>query len=132
VTIARPNPPATSPSALHAALEDVFRRGDVDAFLELHEPDASVRVPPNGEIAHGPEEIRRATAPLLSMCPHLTSSVLGILEGDGLALSHARWSLRVAPKGADLVELQGRGTIVSRRRPDGTWGILFDDPMTPV
>ena len=50
---AQSNLPATSPSAVHAVLEDVFRRGDIDAFLALHEPDATVRTPPNGDIAHG-------------------------------------------------------------------------------
>jgi ketosteroid isomerase-like protein len=62
----------------------------------------------------------------------LTSVVLGRVEADGLALTHARWELAVTgPDGAHQ-EMRGRGTIVSRRRPDGTWGIVIDDPTTPA
>jgi ketosteroid isomerase-like protein len=29
------------------------------------------------------------------------------------------------------VRLTGRGTMVSRRQPDGSWGIVLDDPLSP-
>jgi len=29
------------------------------------------------------------------------------------------------------VELTGRGSIVSRRQPDGSWRIVLDNPLTP-
>jgi ketosteroid isomerase-like protein len=132
VATTRSTTSATSPSELHDALEDTFRRGDVDTFLALHEPDAIVRVPPGGEVAQGLEAIRAATAPIISMRPTLKSSVLGVVEGDGLAITHARWTMRLVPDGADPVEWEGRGTVVSRRRPNGSWGIVFDDPMTPA
>jgi ketosteroid isomerase-like protein len=36
-----------------------------------------------------------------------------------------------APDGAPI-EMTGRGTIVSRRKPDGTWRIVLDNPMSPA
>ena len=47
--------------------------------------------------------------------------VVGKLESDGLALTHARW--RVG-------EMSGYGTIVSRRQPDGSWLIALDNPLS--
>ena len=57
---------ASAPEALHAIIVDAFNRGDVDAFLAAHEEDASVVVPPGGTYAHGLDEIRAATAPIIS------------------------------------------------------------------
>jgi ketosteroid isomerase-like protein len=56
--------------------------------------------------------------------------VVDKLEADGLALTHARWSL-VGSDGGERVELAGRGTIVSRRQPDGSWRIVLDHPLSP-
>ncbi|HMJ76503.1 MAG TPA: hypothetical protein VK507_11055 [Iamia sp.] len=48
-----------------------------------------------------------------------------------MALTHARWEMEgVQPDGAPF-EMSGRGTIVSRRRDDGSWAIVLDDPLTP-
>ena len=52
--------------------------------------------------------------------------VVATLPGDGLALTHARWRLEL-----DGGELAGRGTIVSRRQPDGSWLVVLDNPMSP-
>jgi ketosteroid isomerase-like protein len=80
---------------------------------------------------HGLDAIREALAPLLALHPRLTSTVLGKVEGDGIALTHARWELVVTAADGTSSDQRGRGTIVSRRQPDGTWRIAIDDPMTP-
>jgi uncharacterized protein (TIGR02246 family) len=123
--------PAGTPQAVHAALEDAFRRSDLDAFAEAYEEDATLVVPPEGRIVHGRQEIRAATAPMLASSARLTSRVVKTVEADGLALTHARWELTGTDADGMRTELRGRGTIVSRRRPDGTWGILLDDPLSP-
>jgi uncharacterized protein (TIGR02246 family) len=123
--------PAATPEDLHSILEQAFRSGDLDAFVAAHEPDATSVVPPEGRVVHGRDAIRSATAPLIALRPHLTSTVLKVVPGDGVALTHARWEMAgVQPDGTPF-ELGGRGTIVSRRRDDGTWAIVLDDPLTP-
>jgi uncharacterized protein (TIGR02246 family) len=124
--------PATAPEELHAALEDAFGRGDLDAFVALHAPDATVAVPPEGRVAGGLDAIRAATAPFVSMRPRLTSTVFRKVEGETFALTHARWELVGTGDDGAPVELSGRGTLVSRREADGTWRIILDDPLTPV
>jgi ketosteroid isomerase-like protein len=116
---------------LHAALEDVFRRGDLEAYLALHEDDATVVIPPEGTAFHGRDTIRAAMTGMLGRPQNLTSTVRKELVSGDLALTRADWTLiGTAPDGTPL-ELSGHGTIVSRRRPDGTWGIVIDDPMGP-
>jgi uncharacterized protein (TIGR02246 family) len=121
----------TTPEGLHAAIEDAFGRGDLDRFLALHTTDATVVPPPTGRAVHGIDAIRAAVAPIVALRPRLTSTVLGKVESDDIALTHARWELAgTGPDGAAF-EQRGRGTIVSLRQPDGTWRIAIDNPMTP-
>ena len=122
----------TKPEQLNAAIAEAFGTGNLDAFIALHTPDATVVPPPEGRAVHGLEAIRAATAPMFAMKPKMTSTVIKVVEGDALALTHARWTLSAtAPDGRPL-ELQGRGTIVSLRQTDGTWRIAIDDPLTPA
>jgi ketosteroid isomerase-like protein len=30
------------------------------------------------------------------------------------------------------MDLSGRATVVSRQRPDGTWRIVIDNPLSPA
>jgi ketosteroid isomerase-like protein len=88
-------------------------------------------VPPDGRVVHGRDDIRAATAALFALAPRMTSTVLRKVEGDGLALTYGRWELAGVTTDGSPVHLNGRGTMVSRRRPDGTWGIVLDDPQSP-
>jgi uncharacterized protein (TIGR02246 family) len=121
--------PAHTPEELHAILQDAINRADLDAFVEAHEGDATVVAPPDGRSAHGRDEIRSAIAPLLALAPEIATVVVKKLEADGLALTHGRWRLAVTEHG-NRSELHGLGTMVSRRRPDGTWRIVLDDPLS--
>jgi uncharacterized protein (TIGR02246 family) len=117
--------PTNQPGDLNAAIAAAFRSGDVDAFLALHEPDATVAPPPSGEPVTGLDAIRAAVLPVIGQRPAMTSTPLRVVQGgNGLAVTHARWTM-----GDGTFH---RGTIVSRRQPDGTWRIVLDDPLTPA
>jgi uncharacterized protein (TIGR02246 family) len=123
---------AREPEDVHAALEAAFNSGDIDAYIALYEEDATLVTPPDGGVVRGRSEIRRASAPLFAVNPKLKSEVVGRVRGDELALTHARWVLEGTDPDNNRVELGGRGTIVSRRQPDGTWLIVLDNPMSPA
>ena len=57
--------------------------------------------------------------------------MLDKLQTDGLALTHARVHVTATTAGERL-EISGRGTIVSRRQPDGSWRIVLHNPMSPA
>jgi uncharacterized protein (TIGR02246 family) len=122
--------PAHTPEEVHTLLAEAFSAGDRDALMELYENGATLIVPPEGRRVHGKDEIAAAVEPTFALRPQMRSDVVEKLESDGLAMTHAHWSM-VATEGSEPVELAGRGTIVSRRQPDGTWLVVLDNPMTP-
>ena len=122
--------PAHSPEEIHALIAAAFNAGDLDAFLELHEEDAAAFIPPDGRRVSGRDAIRAAVEPIFALRPKARIEVVGKLQADGLALTHARLNV-VAGEGRERLEVTGRGTIVSRQQPDGTWRIVLDNPMSP-
>jgi uncharacterized protein (TIGR02246 family) len=110
------------PEEVHALIAEAFSTGDLDAFAQLHEPHATAIVPPAGTRVSGRDAIREAVEPIVARAPQAQIEVVEKLEADGLALTHAR--RRVG-------EMSGRGAIVSRRQPGGTWRIVIDNPMSP-
>jgi uncharacterized protein (TIGR02246 family) len=121
---------ARSPEEIHALIAAAFNARDLDAFAALHEQDATVRVPPDGRRVSGRDAIRAAVAPTLALASSFRSDVVGKLEADGLALTHARWTM-IGSDGGERVELSGLGTVVSRRQPDGSWRIALETPLSP-
>jgi ketosteroid isomerase-like protein len=114
----------------HAALEDSFSRGDLDAYTEIYDHDATLVMPPDGRCVRGRAEIRAAAAPLIALRPRKSSVVVRKLQNDDLALTQARWELAALADDGTRTQLSGHGIIVSRRQPDGTWRVVLDDPMS--
>lgn len=108
---------ARTPEETHAALEAAFNAGDADAAAAAFDEHAAMFDPRQRRVVHGRDAIRAAIAPLLADAPTAEIAVLGKVQSDGLAVTHARW--RVG-------ELSGHGTIVSRRQADGRWLIVLD------
>ncbi|GAA5129177.1 YybH family protein [Pseudonocardia adelaidensis] len=123
--------PSRTPEDLHALLAAAMNQGDIDAFVEAFEDDAVHVVPPTGARTVGKAALRAALEPTFALHPTARMEVVGKLEGDGFALTHGRWQLVLTHPDGRREHLKGRGTIVSRRRSDGTWRIVLDDPMTP-
>ncbi len=112
---------ARTPEETHALLAAALNAGDADAFASVFEADATMINPPDGMVVHGRDAIRRSIEPIIAEAPTADIKVVGKLESNGLALTHARW--RVG-------EMSGYGTIVSRRQPDGSWLIVLDNPLS--
>ena len=118
--------PAHTPEQIHSLIAAAVNAGDLDAFVALHEDDAAVIVPPRGHRVSGADAIRAAVQPVFLLSPSVEIEVVGKLQTDDLAVTHARVRLH----GPEL-EFAGRGTVVSRRQPDGSWRIVLDNPMSP-
>lgn len=117
----------TTAAALPDAFAERLAAGDLDGALALYEPEATF-APQPGQQVTGLEAIRAALEQFAALRPTLTGEVEKVLEAGDVALVTNRWTLRgTGPDGAPL-EMAGVSADVMRRRPDGTWGILIDDP----
>jgi uncharacterized protein (TIGR02246 family) len=113
--------------------EDVIRgfaeclnRRDVDAALELYEPEATF-VPEPGTTVTGTERIREALERFAALKPTLTGEIQAVREGGDVALVLNRWHLEgQGPQGP--VEMSGTSADVLRRQEDDSWRVLIDDP----
>ncbi len=76
----------------------------------------------------GREAIREALAPFFALGGRIESSFARTHETGGIAFVANRWRLLATQPDGTPLELSGTSTDVLRRRADGSWGILVDDP----
>jgi uncharacterized protein (TIGR02246 family) len=101
--------------------------GDLDALVDLYEPDAAFAPHPD-EAVSGREAIREALRPFLALEPRMTGQIERVLLAGDTALVANRWTLTGTQPDGSGIELGGVSTDVLRRREDGSWGIAIDDP----
>lgn len=117
-----------SPGEVMAAIAAAVNAHDLEAFMALHEP-GSVVVPPGGVQASGHEEMRKVLEPLFAGAPSTAIDLHGMLQSDGLAMSHSHFTISLTRPDGERVVKTGMGTVVTRRQPDGSWRIVFDYPI---
>jgi ketosteroid isomerase-like protein len=118
---------ASSPRDIIQRFERYLGDRDLEALVGLYEPDAAFEVEP-GNVVHGHGAIREALARLLALEPTITGKIQKVVEGDGTALVVNKWLLEgTGPDGAPI-QMGGLSADVMRRRPDGSWRMLIDDP----
>jgi uncharacterized protein (TIGR02246 family) len=122
---------ASAPEELHELVEAGFNDADIEALIDLYDEDATQVIPPEGERASGKQAIRAALERTLAMRPQARMEVVDKVEGDGLAVTDGRWRMSGTAEDGSEVEMSGRGTMVSRRGPDGIWRIVIDNPLSP-
>jgi ketosteroid isomerase-like protein len=107
---------ATHPEDLSRLIVERLNAGDIDGLTALYEPHAVLALP-DGEIATGSDEIRRAYERLVADRPQFEPGTQQptLLSGD-LALTSSRLA-----NGVVTVE-------VARRQADGTWLWVIDQP----
>ncbi|MFG1700057.1 YybH family protein [Nonomuraea sp. NPDC049309] len=111
---------AARPEDLSRFVVERLNAGDVEGLVALYEPDAVLALP-DGGVARGRDEIRRAYAALVADRPVFTPGEQQptLVSGD-LALTSVR-----LPGGGVTVE-------VARRQQDGTWLWVIDQPALPA
>jgi uncharacterized protein (TIGR02246 family) len=120
-------PAAPAPEAVIERFSQLLADGDLDAMVELYEPDATFAPQPGAEVT-GRDAIRDALAAFLAVKPRMTGTIEKVLCAGDTALVANRWTLSgTAPDGSP-VEMSSTSADVLRRRSDGSWGIVIDDP----
>lgn len=124
-------PVPTTPEEIPGLVAAAFNRGSADALLALYEPGAVLAVPPDGKQVSGLDAIRQAVEPLFARVRSAKIDLVDALQTGDLAMTQAEWVLTGTDEDGAEVKMSGRGTVVSRLQPDGTWRVVFDDPVSP-
>jgi uncharacterized protein (TIGR02246 family) len=117
-----------TPEALMRSFTECVHARDLDALVDLYEPDA-VFEPQPGIVVRGRDAIRTALGELLALEPAMSTTTVQVLDGGGdIALVVNEWSMTgTAPDGSE-VRQGGRSADVLRRQPDGRWLVVVDKP----
>ena len=107
----------TSPLESIEALVRARARGDIDAAFACYEPGATV-VTEAGELATGELATRRFITAAAAV--PLVFGARQVIEGSGVALHCARWTIRGQTASGCTADILRRGS-------DGTWRIAVDN-----
>jgi uncharacterized protein (TIGR02246 family) len=118
---------AQTPEDTITRFSALLAEGDLDALLELYEPHATF-VPRPGEPVSGHDAIRAALRGFLELDPRMTGKIERVLTAGETALVANRWTLAGTGPDGGRLEMAGVSADVLRRRTDGSWGIVIDDP----
>ncbi|MFF5449522.1 YybH family protein [Streptomyces sp. NPDC012888] len=121
--------PAQRPEDLPGLIAEAFNTNDKQAMLDLYEPDGILVTPPDGAQQAGLAAVDEALTPMFAAITAAEITMTSAMRAGDIAMTHADWHLVGKDEAGEPIDLRGKGTVVSRRRPDGTWRILFDDPV---
>ena len=118
---------AATPEATIERFSELLAAGDLESIVALYEPDATF-APQPGESVSGRDAIRAALSGFLAVKPRMTGQIEKVLHAGDTALVANRWSLSGTAPDGQPVSMGATSADVLRRRPDGSWGIVIDDP----
>jgi uncharacterized protein (TIGR02246 family) len=118
---------APTPEDTISRFATLLADGDLDALVDLYEPDAAFSPRP-GEAVAGREAIREALRPFLALEPRITDEIASVLRAGETALVVNSWTLTGTQPDGTAVVMSGVSADVFRRRDDGSWGIAIDNP----
>jgi uncharacterized protein (TIGR02246 family) len=101
--------------------------GDLEGALALYEDDAAF-LPEPGRVVAGRDRIRAELEGLIAMRPTITGEIEKVVTAGDTALVINDWALRGTDPAGDEIAMAARSADVLRRRRDGSWGIVIDDP----
>jgi ketosteroid isomerase-like protein len=110
-----------------ARLVEAMNACDLDAALALFDPEAAFVIRPD-TVVKGTPEIRRALESFMALKPSLTIEAQRLVQCGDIAQYCARWNLRGVDSTNVPIQLGGRSSSILRRRSDGTWLFLVDNP----
>jgi uncharacterized protein (TIGR02246 family) len=119
---------ATAPADVIMLFAAALHDGRLDDAVALYESNAVFIPEPGAAPITGTDQIRAALASFTALRPTLTPDIRKVLQAGNIATVLNAWQLDgTTPDGTPL-HLSGTSADVLRRRPDGSWRLLIDDP----
>ena len=121
--------PAQTPEECDYLFGEYINSGDLDRLLQLYDPACSL-VQRDGHVASGHAAIREVLGRLVAMQPEFSSKVVKVVKaGDNLAMVYSDWTMSAHRPPEGQIAVAGKAIEVVRRRSDGTWLVILDDPF---
>lgn len=122
------SPAITAPEQMHSEFGKLANLGNVESLLSLYEPGATIAPPPGSPSAHG-EPAAEHIAKLIAMRPRFTRvTTTKVFQAGDIALLCSDWEGVLTDPDGNEILMQGKGTEVLRRQPDGHWLCVIDNP----
>lgn len=119
----------TTPQETDRLVGEALARKDLDAVLELFEPDAVLVDPDSGTPLRGHTEIREGVAAMLDGGAELLDAgAPTVLVSGDVALVLSTWAMRATGPDGEPQRVSGTATDVMRRGADGGWRYVIDNP----
>ena len=123
-------PTANAPEDVSRLIAEAITAKDIDAALSLYEPDATFAIPKGfgeGSVT-GLDGLRETFTGFMAMSPELRINPEQTLLAGDTALVTGNWTFKgTGPDGNDIAA-NGRFADVVRRRSDGSWLFVIDNP----
>jgi uncharacterized protein (TIGR02246 family) len=116
-----------TPAGTVERFSELLGEGRLDALINLYEEGATF-VPEPGRTVSGRESIRSELERLVAMGPRMSGSVEKVLQAGDTALVAYRWRMEASAPDGTPMRQDGLSADVLRRRKDGSWGVIIDDP----
>jgi uncharacterized protein (TIGR02246 family) len=120
---------AKSPEDMIRVWTDAFNRGELDAIVELYEPEA-VLARSSGPPIVGRAAIREAFTAFLATRPRMEATTRTVMSTADLALCYGNWSLRGTNADGTPRAISGKSVEILRKQTDGSWRYILDDPFS--
>jgi uncharacterized protein (TIGR02246 family) len=120
---------AARPEDIPGLIAASFNANDPQAMIDLFEPDGVLVTPPDGTQRVGRAAVAEALTSMFTAITAADITLTSAMRSGDIAMTHADWHLTGKDEAGEPIDLRGKGTVVSRRQPDGSWRILFDDPV---
>jgi uncharacterized protein (TIGR02246 family) len=103
--------------------------GNLDEIVALYEPDARMLAPSTGEQVAGHDAIRSVVAGLIQSHARMQCQVVKCVTTGDLAMLYTDFQGSLHLPSGEKRDIRQRAIEVLRRQPDGTWKLVFGDPL---
>jgi uncharacterized protein (TIGR02246 family) len=107
--------------------EQYLNAGDLDAVMELYEPDARF-VARSGETLVGRDAIRKVLGSMIDAKTHLRSQVIKAVTVGDIPQLYTDFEGTAVDGSGMSIAIRNKAIEVLRRHPDGSWKLIVGDP----
>jgi uncharacterized protein (TIGR02246 family) len=119
--------PVQTPEECDALFEKFVNESNLDALVDLYEPEATLCIPP-GQVAVGTEAIRVALKPMFDAGFQVKCNVTQTFTAGDIAACYNDWTGTAKGPNGDEMSFNGKAIEICHRQLDGTWRFAIDDP----